>query len=88
MPKQSRTTKPKRKREDVNQAAARAIAELTGQPLPKITPGKNPFAQMLGALGGKKGGPARAASMTPEERSASASKAARERWKQEREKQH
>ncbi len=88
MPKQSRTTKPKWKREDVNQVAARAIAELTGQPLPKLTPGKNPMAQMLGAMGGKIGGPARAAAMTADERSASASKAARERWKRERAKQH
>ncbi len=33
---------------------------------------KNPYAVALGRKGGKKGGPARAASMTPEERSESA----------------
>ena len=36
---------------------------------------KNPHAVALGRLGGKKGGPARARSLSAEERSASASKA-------------
>jgi hypothetical protein len=35
----------------------------------------------LGKKGGLKGGPARAASMTPEERSESARKAVQARWK-------
>jgi hypothetical protein len=34
----------------------------------------------LGSKGGKKGGPARAAAMTPEQRSESARKAVRARW--------
>jgi hypothetical protein len=34
----------------------------------------------LGKKGGKKGGPARAAKMTPQERSASALKAVQARW--------
>jgi len=34
----------------------------------------------MGSKGGKKGGPARAAKMTPEQRSESASKAARAKW--------
>jgi hypothetical protein len=38
------------------------------------------LARKLGRRGGLKGGPARAAKMTPEERSESARKAARERW--------
>jgi hypothetical protein len=38
-------------------------------------------AQLLGRRGGLKGGPARAAKMTAEERHASAVKAARARWK-------
>lgn len=36
---------------------------------------KNPHAVALGRLGGKKGGPARAAKLTPEQRSESARKA-------------
>jgi hypothetical protein len=41
---------------------------------------KNPAAVALGRLGGKKGGAARAANMTPEERSESARKAVQARW--------
>ena len=41
---------------------------------------KNPAAVALGKLGGSKGGKARAAKMTPEERSESARKAAKARW--------
>jgi hypothetical protein len=41
---------------------------------------KNPTAVELGRRGGLKGGKARAAKMTPEERSESARKAARARW--------
>ena len=45
-----------------------------------VTRRKNPAAVALGRKGGKKGGPARAAKMTPEERSESARKAVRARW--------
>jgi hypothetical protein len=41
---------------------------------------KNPHAIALGKMGGSKGGKARAARLTPEERSASARKAALARW--------
>jgi hypothetical protein len=41
---------------------------------------KNPAAVALGRKGGKKGGPARAAKMTAEERSDSARKAVQARW--------
>ena len=41
---------------------------------------KNPYAVALGRRGGKIGGPARAASMTAEERSESARKAVQARW--------
>jgi len=41
---------------------------------------KNPAAVALGRKGGKKGGPARAAKMTAEERRISAQKAVRARW--------
>jgi hypothetical protein len=46
--------------------------------------GKNPAAVALGRKGGLKGGKARAASMTPEERSAAAKRAAAARWKPDR----
>ena len=41
---------------------------------------KNPHAAALGRLGGLKGGRARAAALTPEERHTIACKAARARW--------
>jgi hypothetical protein len=74
---------PKRPR-DPNQLAFQVVGELTGtlQPLP--TNGsehrKNPAAVALGTLGGSKGGTARAARLTPSQRSEIAQKAARARW--------
>ena len=44
---------------------------------------KNPHAVAIGRLGGLKGGRIRAANMTPEERKASASSAAKARWSPE-----
>lgn len=44
---------------------------------------KNPAAVALGRLGGKKGGPARAAKLSKEERSEIAKKAAQARWKKD-----
>ena len=41
---------------------------------------KDPAAVALGRKGGKKGGPARAATLTPEQRSESARRAVRARW--------
>lgn len=41
---------------------------------------KNPAAVALGRAGGLKGGKARAAAMTPEQRTAAAKKAANARW--------
>jgi hypothetical protein len=51
--------------------------EQTAGPAPD---GKNPAAVMLGRLGGKKGGPARAAKLTKEQRAEIARKAAQARW--------
>lgn len=45
---------------------------------------KNKAAQMLGKLGGLKGGPARAKKLTPEQRRAIAKNAAKTRWDRER----
>ena len=49
-----------------------------------MTEEKNPAAVKLGRRGGLKGGKARAAKMTPEERSESARKAAKARWAKKR----
>ena len=62
---------------DPNQLAASIVQEATSEQ-PR---GKNPAAVALGALGGKKGGPARAAKLSPWRRKAIARKAAAARWK-------
>ena len=60
-----------------------AIGErLDGSPLPNQSEGKNPAAVALGKLGGAKGGRARAAKLSPEERKRIAKKAAKVRWRQ------
>lgn len=88
MADRSRTT-PKRPR-DLNQRAASTVARATGEepedapeapPVPEPTSeDRHAAAVTLGRLGGKKGGPARAGKMTPEQRSESARKAAQARW--------
>ena len=67
---------------DFAQNARRVVEQAIGEPL--INKPKNPAAQALGRLGGKKGGPARAAKMTQDERTESARNAAKERWKKAR----
>jgi hypothetical protein len=66
---------------DVNQLAAQIVGEAVGEE-PPYDPdaGKDPAAVALGRKGGLKGGKARAAKMTPEQRSAAAKKAAAARW--------
>ena len=61
---------------------AKAVVDLaTHQREPDpVAPPKDPAAVALGRKGGLKGGKARAAKMTAEERSASARKAAQARW--------
>jgi len=59
--------------------AASIVSEATIGPQDPDA-GKNPAAVALGRLGGKKGGKARAARMTAEERSESARRAAAARW--------
>ncbi len=66
---------------DVNERA-KLILDLTigeAEPEPESLP-KDPAAVARGRLGGAKGGSARAAKLTPEERSAIARKAAAKRW--------
>jgi hypothetical protein len=66
---------------DVNELARRLVDEATGE-APKLDPdeGKDPAAVELGRRGGLKGGRARAAKLTAEERSEAARKAALARW--------
>ena len=77
---------PKRPRRpaDTNKRAFQIVQEAVGEE-PRFDPskeveGKNPAAVELGRLGGRKGGKARAAKMTAEERSEAAWLAARARW--------
>jgi len=78
MPK--RSSKPR----DLNQLAAALVHDATSdEPEPDPYEGKNPAAVELGRLGGKKGGKARAAKLTAEERSEAARAAARARWRRE-----
>lgn len=69
---------------DVNQLAAQIVGEATGDEAEAVTEvadsRKDPAAVSLGRRGGLKGGRARAANMTPEERSEAARKAAAARW--------
>lgn len=75
MPKRSSTSN------DVNVIARRIVDLATGNPITEeVRPIKNPAAVALGRLGGKKGGKARADSLTPKERSEIAAKAAQSRW--------
>jgi hypothetical protein len=75
-----RTRKPKSR--DLNRRAWEIVQMATGEapPLEEQQPTKNAAAVELGRLGGLKGGAARAAKMTPEQRRESARKAAAARW--------
>jgi hypothetical protein len=75
--------RPRRPR-DPNELAFQVFQEAIGEaPPPPPEREKNAAAVALGKLGGVKGGTARAAKMTPEERTESARKAAQARWKRE-----
>jgi hypothetical protein len=76
MPKRS----SKRPR-DLNALASEIVAEATGEKKQRQEPEKNPAAVELGRHGGLKGGPARAAKLSPKKRSEIAKKAAAARWK-------
>jgi hypothetical protein len=75
---------PKRDFMQVGRAIVeQAIGEkMDGSPLPAPPPDtRNPHAVALGSMGGKKGGKARAKSLSPARRKAIAKKAAASRWK-------
>lgn len=65
---------------DMNEIAAGMVAAIVRGEMPRNEDGKNPFAVALGRRGGLKGGPARAAKLTAEQRSSVAKKAAQARW--------
>ncbi len=79
---------------DPAQNALRVVEEAIGEPLkqetkkpipfPSRPKKKNPAAVALGKLGGKKGGKARAAKLSPEERKAIAQRAGKARWAKEK----
>ncbi len=72
MPKRSSKPRPE---PDTNETAFRVVREATGERQ------KNPAAVALGKLGGKKGGAARAAKLSPGRRKEIARQAAQTRWK-------
>lgn len=77
MPDRSR-----RRPTDLNSLAASIVRDATDKDPDDVPPddGKDPAAVALGRRGGLKGGRARAAAMTPEQRSTAAKKAAAARW--------
>jgi len=77
--------------EDENKAAFDAVHHLTGEDEAQPHDADNrdaearrQAARLLGSLGGKKGGPARAKKLSKERRSEIAGKAARSRWKRQK----
>lgn len=67
---------------DANQIAFRVVQQAIGEaPAESEEPKKNPAAVSLGRLGGLKGGKARAAKLTPEQRTEIAKSAVAARWK-------
>jgi hypothetical protein len=75
MPKRSR--KPRH----LNRLASAIVQEATGEAPEEPPRGKNPAPVELGRLGGLKGGKARAAKLTPQQRREIAKRAAAARWK-------
>ncbi len=66
---------------DLNQLAAALVDAATNEDVPEpVDDGKDPAAVALGRKGGKKGGPARAAALTPERRREIAQNAVAARW--------
>jgi hypothetical protein len=65
---------------DVNELARQLVAEATEDGEVPGGPTKDPLAVELGRRGGLKGGKARMAQLSPDERSELARRAARARW--------
>lgn len=78
MPDRSSSSRPR----DPNQLGKLIVDISVGEVEdPREKHEKNPAAVALGSLGGRKGGKARAAKLTPEQRSEIAQKAAQARWR-------
>lgn len=77
MPERSSKKRPR----DLNRLAAKITEIATQGEKPESDSGKNPAAVALGRLGGKKGGAARAATLSPERRQEIARRAAAKRWR-------
>lgn len=80
MPSRARTKRPR----DTNQLAYQIVQEATGQAppeLPEPPDTRNPAAVALSKLGAAKGGRARAASLSPAQRSSIVRKAVQARWR-------
>ncbi len=71
-----------RRPRDLNQLAAALVDTATNEAAPAapVDDGKDPAAVALGRKGGKKGGPARAAALSPERRKEIAQQAVAARW--------
>lgn len=74
--------RPSKLRRDLNETAFDIVKAATGEGPKPLPAGQqdNPEAVKRGRLGGKKGGAARKAKLTPEKRSEIAKKAAKARW--------
>jgi len=73
--------RPTKKRPaDLNRLAKSIVDDATDEAEEESTDDKDPAAVALGRKGGKKGGPARAKALTPEDRREIAKKAAKARW--------
>ncbi len=70
---------------DPNQAAFEAVARLTGSDAEEadLSLARREAARLLGSLGGRIGGPARAKALSAKRRKAIAKKAAQARWHKE-----
>jgi hypothetical protein len=78
MPDRSSSSRPR----DVNQLGKLIVDISVGEVEdPRVKHEKNPAAVALGSLGGRKGGKARAASLSDERRHEIAQKAAQARWR-------
>ena len=76
-------TRKKRPRDPI--ALAKLIGDIaTGQTEDRVEDNRNPAAVELGRRGGKKGGKARWANLTADQRSEAASLAAQARWRKKR----
>jgi|SRR5665213_387011 len=69
-----------RKKKDANEIAHAMVEMIASGHVPSTPDGKDPIAVAMGRRGGLKGGKARAANMSAEQRSESAKKAAQARW--------